>query len=655
MASKKIGFLLFVAVLSTLFLVPFVSAASPPPGDLGSAGNFGILAASTVTNTGPTVIGQDLGLSPNDNTSITGFFAIDSGPGIVNGAIHAADSIAAQAQVDLTIAYNDAAGRSAGVVIIPSGELGGLNLIPGLYRSGISSFAISSGNLILDAQGNASATFIFQMPSSSLTTISNTHVVLAGNANPCNIFWQVGSSATIGTNSIFKGNILALTSITATTGASLEGRALARNGAVTLDSNNVFSSCAALIPPNSTNTTNSTNSINTTLTVTKVVINDNGGTATLTNFPLFINNTQVVSGITNQIAPGYYEVSETGAFGYNRTISGDCSPNGRVTLIAGQQKSCTITNNDIMLNQTGACYTRLKDIPAVCVGGIIMQNTDLETFDNCRHVTCVNGNNTLEITACEKPDEINPTYFEVYSVNRTGAGIQICLDSACIQNNGFATQQFPVCTGNITNATTSNNTSNQTNNTTCFSYINNIPANCTGTITQDSNSGKCRTILCSSITGSVSTLSCEKTDITGTFFEIFRRSSTGTQPQVCLGSVCLRAGWGYQKSPNFPICIGNSTQPSIIIVNQTNQTILTNQSVTLSIAPWFPKGNNYIFRCIATGFTPTSYDWIFGDGQKTLNHNQNNVYHTYANGTYNVICIARNPQTSKSGNFTINV
>src|SRR5207248_2688817 len=179
------------------------------------------------TNTGATTVTGDLGVSPG--TAVTGF-----PPGTVTGTTHAGDAVAAQAQIDLTTAYNDAAGRSVGAVTV-AGNLGGQTLTPGLYKS-TSSLEISSGDLTLDAQGDANAVFIFQM-GSTLTTTSGRQVILSGGAKAANIFWQVGSSATLGTTSVMKGTILALTSITATTGATVEGRLLARNGAVTLDSN----------------------------------------------------------------------------------------------------------------------------------------------------------------------------------------------------------------------------------------------------------------------------------------------------------------------------------------------------------------------------------------------------------------------------------
>ena len=196
-----------------------------------SIGNIDVLAGSTVTNTGSTTIAGDVGVSPG--TAVTGF-----PPGLASGTIDSADAAASNAQIALTAAYNDAASRSGAVA--EAGNIGGQTLTSGVYKS-TSSLAISSGDLTLDAQGNPGAVFIFQI-GSTLTTASGSHVVLVNGASACNVFWQVGSSATLGTNSTFMGNIMANQSITITTGATLKGRALARIGAVTLDTN-VISGC----------------------------------------------------------------------------------------------------------------------------------------------------------------------------------------------------------------------------------------------------------------------------------------------------------------------------------------------------------------------------------------------------------------------------
>ncbi len=196
---------------------------------IGTA-DFAVLAGSAITSTGSTTITGDLGLSPG--TSIGGF-----PPGFLNGIQHINNPIANQAKLDLTAAYNDAAGRSCTDIVTLSGNIGGLTLTPGLYKS-TSSLAISSGDLTFDAKGNAGAVFIIQI-ASSLTTTSGRKVILSGGALASNIFWQVGSSATFGTTSTFKGNVMVMQSITFNTGASLDGRALARTGGITMAANTI--------------------------------------------------------------------------------------------------------------------------------------------------------------------------------------------------------------------------------------------------------------------------------------------------------------------------------------------------------------------------------------------------------------------------------
>ncbi|HXB40752.1 MAG TPA: ice-binding family protein [Bacteroidia bacterium] len=195
---------------------------------LGSAVNFAVLGGSGITNTGATTVTGDLGLSPG--SSVGGF-----PPGILVGTQHINDPIANQAKLDLTAAYNDAAGRTCTDIVTLSGNIGGLTLTPGLYKS-TSSLAVSSGDVTFDAKGNANAIFIIQI-ASTLTTTSGRKVILSGGALASNIFWQVGSSVTFGTTSVFKGTLMAMQSITFNTGASLDGKALARTGAVVMAGN----------------------------------------------------------------------------------------------------------------------------------------------------------------------------------------------------------------------------------------------------------------------------------------------------------------------------------------------------------------------------------------------------------------------------------
>lgn len=206
--------------------------------NLGTAGNFSVLAGSGITNTGPTTIVGDIGTSPNP--SIVGIGSITQ-----TGTVHAADAVALQAQSDLTIAYNTAAGLAA-TGIAPAGALGGLTLVAGVYGDDGASFNLT-GVLTLDAQGNPNATWVFQT-GSTLITASGSSVLIINGGQACHVFWQVGSSATLGTNSSLQGNVMALTSITATTGATVLGRLLARNGAVSLDTNTIIEAiCAQLV------------------------------------------------------------------------------------------------------------------------------------------------------------------------------------------------------------------------------------------------------------------------------------------------------------------------------------------------------------------------------------------------------------------------
>jgi Ice-binding-like/Bacterial Ig-like domain len=220
--------------LQTNFVWSFTTATSTSSCtqtavSLGTAANFEVLAGSGVTNTGKTNVTGNLGVSPG--TAVTGF-----GPGTVSGTISTGvASPAGAAQNDLTTAYNNAQGLTLCPITI-SGDLGGLTLAPGLYKS-TSSLAIT-GTLTLDAQGNANAVFIFQI-ASTLTTSSGASIVLTNGAQSQNIFWAVGSSATLGTNSVFKGTIMAYASITITTGTTLDGRALTHVAAVTMDTDTV--------------------------------------------------------------------------------------------------------------------------------------------------------------------------------------------------------------------------------------------------------------------------------------------------------------------------------------------------------------------------------------------------------------------------------
>ena len=237
-AVLAVAFTIGIAGLVIATTTPNLVVLAATAVNLGTADSFAVMAGSAITNTGSSVINGNLGISPG--SAVTGF-----PPGTINGTQEVANSAAVQAQTDLITAYNNAAGQTP-VSTIPT-ELGGTTNIPGAYDSSAGTFQIT-GTLTLDAAGDPSAVFIFKT-ASTLITAGTSNVVLINGAQACNVFWQVGSSATLGTNSTFKGNILALTSATLTTGANVEGRVLARNGGVTLDTNTITrATCATPTP-----------------------------------------------------------------------------------------------------------------------------------------------------------------------------------------------------------------------------------------------------------------------------------------------------------------------------------------------------------------------------------------------------------------------
>jgi len=231
-SEKRAGVRGAAAVLGLMGATALTSPSHAQAPSLGTAGSFAVLAGSTVTNTGPTVINGNVGVSPG--AAITGF-----PPGIVNGTIHAADAVALQAQIDDTNAYNVLAGRPI-TANLTGQDLGGKTLTAGVY--GFNTSAQLTGTLTLDGQGNPNSVFIIKI-GSTLTTASNSSIKLINGAQGGNVFFQVGSSATLGTTTSFTGDILALTSITLNTSAKIIcGDALAQNGAVTLD-NNTITTC----------------------------------------------------------------------------------------------------------------------------------------------------------------------------------------------------------------------------------------------------------------------------------------------------------------------------------------------------------------------------------------------------------------------------
>lgn len=221
--------------------------ASQATVDLRSTSRFAVLAGSGITSVPTSDVRGDVGVSPSARSTIAGLTPVE-----VTGSIFAADDGGATAVMlttakgDLTTAYNDAAGRTLAPVLVPNADLGGRTLAPGLYKS--TGTLNVTGDLTLDGQGDANAVFIFQV-ASTLTTAPGSKVILIGRASAANIFWQVGTSAALGTTTQFKGTIMADQSVSLATGATLDGRALARIGAVTLEANRIVSPGPQVLAP----------------------------------------------------------------------------------------------------------------------------------------------------------------------------------------------------------------------------------------------------------------------------------------------------------------------------------------------------------------------------------------------------------------------
>jgi len=300
------------------FIAVPAAAAQASAVNLATVSPFVVLGGQSVTNTNSSVLNGDLGVAPG--TSLTGF----EFPTVVNGATHDNDAVAGSAQADLTKAYDVAAGQPVAPGDVLTGQnLGNRTLTAGAYR--YASSAGLTGTLTLDAQGDPNAQFVFEI-GSTLTTASASKVALINGASPCNVFWQVGSSATIDTTTEFVGNLMALTDITLNNGASVTGRVLARNGAITLD-HNVLDNAGCGTGPTSTPGDDTAPGGGTAPTT------PGGGTAPTTP-----------GGGTAPSAPGNAALASPAtpvrALPVSQAIAPQATRNGRATMRRTSRKSC---------------------------------------------------------------------------------------------------------------------------------------------------------------------------------------------------------------------------------------------------------------------------------------------------------------------------
>lgn len=349
--NKKVISLLMLVMLVVMISLPVFASTVQPTVNLGSTEDYAVLAGSTITNIGTSSIngsvGGNVGLYPG--TEITGMETLT-----VSGTVHLTDVAAKVAKDDLVTAYNDAMGRSPVKTI--GSELGGMTLTPGIYDSLDGKFSIT-GTLTLDAQGDPEAVFVFKS-ASTLITASASNVNLINSARFCRTFWGVGSSATLGSNSNFVGHILAAVSITANTGATIQGQLLAQIGAVTLDSNTITNGiCEEIIEPEPIIAPIEAAPLSATLHIIKHVINNNNGTAVASDFNLHVKFGGIdvaqspgpgaeSPGTTYILDAGAYNISEDAVNGYTLNYSGDSDAVGNIVLTAGDEKVVMLINDD---------------------------------------------------------------------------------------------------------------------------------------------------------------------------------------------------------------------------------------------------------------------------------------------------------------------
>ncbi len=344
--GQKARFLTAIGILPLLaiFLAPSVSSAAGPTISQGTTTSFGVLAATTITNTGSTNVsgtaGGNIGLSPAlsfpDSATVT-----------ASGTKHLGDATAAAAQADLTTAYTAVAAQTP--TVLASANLAGQTITPGTY-SATAPFT-NTGALSLDAKGDGNAVFIFQT-ASPLTTSTGSTMTLLNGAQASNVYWQVANSATLGANSTFIGHLYALNSITANSGAKVQGQLLSRLGGVALNGNTIdnVAYVAPVIPG--------------TLVVVKKVVNPYGGTAVASDFMIHVthNGSDVPgspvagasgAGVSFTLPPGDYLVSEDhmdgyyGSFGSGDPAAGNSVSTGLVTVVSGQTTTIVRTNYQV--------------------------------------------------------------------------------------------------------------------------------------------------------------------------------------------------------------------------------------------------------------------------------------------------------------------
>ncbi|HLC60616.1 MAG TPA: SdrD B-like domain-containing protein [Candidatus Nanoarchaeia archaeon] len=378
---------------------------------------------------------------------------------------------------------------------------------------------------------------------------------------------------------------------------------------------------------------------NATLKVTKIVINNDTGTAQVSDFELFVNQQSIISGQPLSLPAGEYAITESENELYAPSFSEDCDTNGNIVLNPGEIKYCTITNDDIppilgqitgiKFNDSNGNGKRDEGENGLSDWRIFLDNNNNEVNDSGEPSTLTAADGTFSFT------NLGPGTYNIYELLYSRWNSTFPKD-----------QRHPaVIDGNSTYV----EFGNVLVTSPCANTVKDVIATCKqGTIIQDIFSNSCRTLICSDGLNIMNVKGCDKPDnITKTLFEVYRQNAQGIPFQVCLGDACVGNNSNAQSS-NFPICT-NLTQQ-----NQTQSKNVT--SANLYVKQYYPKGRDYVIVCNATGFVPTSYDWFFSDGDKQLNSANKDVFHRFkAAGAYTVQCFAKTASISRNATLAINV
>lgn len=382
---------------------------------LGNAESFAVLTSETVTNTGSSVVNGNVGVSAG--SEVTGF-----PPGtVLNGTIHNNDALALAAQTALTTAYTDLEDRACTETV--NTPLTG-TLTPGVYC--YNSSAALTGPVVLDAEGDSAAEFVFKI-GSTLTTPAGASVSLINGASPCNVYWQVGSSATLGSNTFFTGNILAQASITAGTGASISGRALARTGAVTLDTNAITAPLSCVAAPGSTETLTFTATVTapgTYCNEAQIVQYDDDAVPANTTTPVDLKDHACFTALESNLSIVKDFVADDNAtsLGNALTVAANVPAKLRVRVINNGSGDATGVNVNDELTSGAAGTYQLISVSSGTTNGSDGFDTNIGTL-------AAGATTTLLFTVSASADGV---YCDTATITVTSGTIGIGADSACL-------------------------------------------------------------------------------------------------------------------------------------------------------------------------------------------------------------------------------